>query len=60
MKKNVGKTDRIGRVILGIAIIAAGIMFHTWWGAVGAGIILPALMGSDPLYSAMGIDTNKK
>ncbi|MFQ3215239.1 MAG: hypothetical protein ACJAT1_001650 [Marivirga sp.] len=60
MKKNVGKIDRIGRIILGISIIIAGLYFQSLWGLVGAGIILPALTGSDPLYSLVGIDTNKQ
>ena len=60
MKKNVGKTDRIARLILGVVIIALGVVFHSWWGAVGAGIIIPAIMASDPLYSLLGVDTNKK
>jgi hypothetical protein len=60
MKKNVGKIDRIGRIILGISIVAAGVVFESWWGLVGVGIMLPALTGSDPLYSLVGIDTNKQ
>jgi hypothetical protein len=59
MKKNVGKTDRIIRVILGIVIITFGIIYHSWLGLIGAGIIIPALMGSDPLYTILGVDTNK-
>jgi hypothetical protein len=59
MKKNVGKVDRISRVVLGLAIIAFGIINQTWWGLVGAGLMLPAIMGSDPLYTLVGINTNK-
>jgi len=59
MKKNVGKTDRIVRVILGIVIIATGIYLKSWWGVVGAGIIIPSIMGSDPLYNLLNINTNK-
>ncbi len=59
MNKNVGKPDRIMRVIIGAAIITVGILYESWWGAVGAGIILPAIMGSDPLYSLIGVNTNK-
>jgi hypothetical protein len=58
MKKNVGKTDRIVRVVLGVAIIAFGVINQSWWGAIGAGIIFPALMGSDPFYSLIGVNTN--
>ena len=35
MKCNVGKTDRMFRIILGVIIILAGIYFKSWWGAVG-------------------------
>jgi len=59
MKKNVGKTDKAARLILGVIVIAAGVYLQSWWGLVGAGIVLPALMGSDPLYSFIGVDTNK-
>ncbi len=59
MKKNVGKTDRIIRVILGISIITFGVIYQSWLGVIGAGIILPAVMGSDPLYSILGVNTNK-
>ncbi|MEQ8546308.1 MAG: DUF2892 domain-containing protein [Cyclobacteriaceae bacterium] len=59
MKKNVGKTDRNLRFILGIVIITIGIVYQTWWGLAGAGIILPGLMSSDPLYTLLGMDTNK-
>ncbi|MFT6866129.1 MAG: hypothetical protein ACJA08_000958 [Cyclobacteriaceae bacterium] len=59
MNKNVGKIDRIVRAILGIAIITFGVMNQSWWGLVGAGIMIPALLGSDPLYTLIGVDTNK-
>ncbi len=60
MKKNVGKPDKIGRVLLGVLIISAGVIFQSWWGLIGAGIILPAIMGSDPFYTLVGLNTNKK
>ncbi len=59
MKKNVGKTDKIIRAILGLAAISLGIYFQSWWGAIGVGIMLPAIMASDPLYQIIGINTNK-
>lgn len=60
MKKNVGKMDRIIRVIIGISIIGFGIATQSWWGLIGLGILLPAIMGSDPLYTLVGISTNNK
>ena len=59
MKKNVGRTDKIIRVVLGFLLITLGVLGHNWWGLLGAGILLPAIMGSDPLYSVIGVDTNK-
>jgi len=59
MKKNVGKADKIARVVLGVSIIIFGYVTQSWWGLVGGGIILPAILGSDPLYSLIGADTNK-
>jgi hypothetical protein len=59
MKKNVGKKDRISRLIIGISILVIGILQQSWLGLIGAGIILPAIMGSDPLYSLIGVNTNQ-
>ncbi len=36
MKKNVGKTDKIIRIVLGLIIIIVGIYLKSWWGIVGA------------------------
>jgi hypothetical protein len=59
MKKNVGKTDKIIRVVLGASIIAFGILYQSWWGLAGLGVMLPAIMSSDPLYVLIGVNTNK-
>ncbi len=59
MKKNVGSTDRAIRFVLGIAIIIAGVYFSSWWGVMGAVIMLPTLLGSDPIYNMLGVDTNR-
>lgn len=57
MKCNVGKTDRIIRIIAGISIIAAGVFFQSWWGAIG---IIPLVTGSlkwCPAYLPFNIST---
>lgn len=59
MKKNVGKTDRIIRTILGISIVTLGIINQSWFGLIGAGIILQAITGNDPLYSLIKLNTKK-
>jgi len=60
MKSNVGGTDRIIRVILGVGIIAIGIYFKSWWGAIGVAPILTAAMGWCPAYIPFGISSCQK
>ena len=57
MKCNVGKTDRLFRISLGVVIILAGFYFQSWWGAVG---LVPILTGSIrwcPAYLPFGFST---
>lgn len=60
MKVNVGKTDRIGRLVVGFAIIGAGLYFQSWWGLVG---IVPIVTGSIrfcPAYLPFNFSTCSK
>ena len=57
MKHNVGSVDRIIRVVLGLAIIAAGVYYRSWWGALGAVPLLTATIGWCPAYLPFGIST---
>lgn len=59
MKTNVGNADKIIRIILGVAIIAAGLFYGSWLGVIGVIPILTAFMSSCPLYSIFGINTCK-
>lgn len=59
MKKNVGRTDKIIRYILGVVIIGAGIMFNSWWGIIGVIPIFTAAMGWCPLYKILSMSTKK-
>jgi len=60
MTCNVGSTDKIIRLILGAAIIGAGVYYNNWWGAIGIVPIATALMGWCPAYLPFGISTCKK
>lgn len=60
MKRNIGNTDRIIRIVLGLGIIAYGIINHTWLGAVGAVPLLTAFVGFCPAYCPFGISTTGK
>ena len=59
MKKNMGTSDRVIRLILGIIIIAVGVFYKSWWGAVGLVPIFTALVGWCGLYTLLGISTSK-
>lgn len=59
MKKNIGITDRWIRIVLGLAIGAAGIYFKSWWGLVGLLPIFTALIRTCPLYLPFGISTRR-
>lgn len=57
MKCNVGKADRVLRILVGLAAIGAGICFQSWWGAVGLLPLVTAAMGWCPGYLPFGIST---
>jgi hypothetical protein len=57
MQCNVGKTDRIIRVLLGLVLIAVGIYFNSWWGAIGIIPLFTAAIGWCPLYVPFGLSS---
>ncbi len=59
MTKNMGQTDRIIRAVLGVAILAWGIMASNWLGVIGAILLATAAIGWCPAYLPFGISTNK-
>ena len=59
MKTNVGNADRTLRLVAGVAIIVLGVVFQSWWGAIG---IIPLFTGTTrwcPAYLPFGISTCK-
>ena len=59
MQCNVGKTDRIFRIILGIGLLAYGVYSQNWWFAVGVIPLGTALFKWCPAYLPFGINTGK-
>lgn len=55
MTCNVGKMDRMVRIIGGVAIIAVGVYYQSWWGAVGAVPLLTGIFRFCPAYCPFGI-----
>jgi len=60
MQCNVGTTDKIIRVIIGLTIMAAGYYYQSWWGIIGIIPLMTAAIGWCPLYVPFGISSCKK
>ncbi len=58
--RNLGLADRIIRTAIGVAVIAVGVAFHSWWGLLAAVPLVTAAVGFCPLYSLLGISTRKR
>ena len=60
-KTNVGSTDRILRILLGIGLLALVFVGpKTPWGWLGLVPLLTGLMSSCPLYSILGWNSRAK
>lgn len=59
MEKNVGQFDRLFRIIVGAVIIALGIIYKSWWGAIGIIPLATGFVSRCPLYIPCKINTNK-
>ena len=57
MTCNVGKTDRIIRVLIGLALIGLGVYFNSWLGAIGVIPLVTAAIGWCPLYVPFGLSS---
>jgi hypothetical protein len=60
MKLNVGSADRVIRIVVGVAICAAGWYYHSWWGLIGLVPIVTAAIGWCPAYLPLGLSTKKQ
>lgn len=60
MEANVGSVDRAIRIIAGVAIIAAGVYFQSWWGAAGLVPLVTGLVRWCPAYCPLKLSTVRK
>lgn len=60
MKKNVGSVDKIVRIVLGLAIGAAGYYYQSWWGLIGIIPFATALISFCPVYTLLKLSTAEK
>jgi hypothetical protein len=57
MKANVGKTDKMVRVLLALIIGGLGLFFQSWLGLIAVVPLLTGMINWCPLYSIFGINT---
>lgn len=58
MEANVGQTDRIIRIVAGLALLS--LIFigpQTWWGLIGVVPLATAFINFCPAYKLLGVDT---
>jgi Protein of unknown function (DUF2892) len=65
MTPNIGRVDRIIRLILGVALIALALgyfpgMTQQFWGWIGIIPLVTAFVGTCPAYSLLGTTTCKR
>ena len=60
MEINVGSTERLLRIIVGVVIIGLGLYFQSLWGVVGLIPLLTGLFRFCPLYKMLGMNTCKR
>ena len=58
MNANVGGLDRGFRIALGLLVIAVGIYYRSWWGALGAVPLLTGVFSWCPVYLPFGTSTS--
>ena len=58
MACNVGDMERLARILVGLAIIGAGLAIPTWWGIIGVIPVITGTLGWCPLYLPFNISTN--
>ena len=59
MEKNMGQTDRVARALIGAVLLIFAIVFQKFIGALGLVFLITAGIGYCPLYTILGISTNK-
>ncbi|MCK3685376.1 DUF2892 domain-containing protein [Maribellus sp. YY47] len=60
MKSNVGAIDRLIRIIFGMILAIAGIIFDSWWGLIGIIPLATGLLKFCPLYVPFKLSTTEK
>jgi hypothetical protein len=59
MRRNIGTTDKIVRVLVGLGLLVLGIGLKSWWGVIGVLPVLTAFVGICPAYIPFRISTHR-
>jgi hypothetical protein len=57
MKCNIGRTEQIVRIVIGVSAVLLGLYYKSWWGVVGIVLIITGLIRYCPLSDVLGIST---
>lgn len=57
---NIGNTDRVIRIVLGVAIAVLGVVFKSWLGLIAIVPLATAAVSTCPIYMPFGISTRRK
>ena len=57
---NVGKTEQVVRITIGVGIILIGLAFRSWWGVIGLAPIITGATRYCPANTILGVDNCKK
>jgi hypothetical protein len=60
MKCNIGSTDRIIRIVIGLGIAIGGVIFESYWGLIGVIVLVTAVFRFCPLYTLLKFNTIEK
>lgn len=57
MKKNLGKWDRLLRIIFGTVIMMVALYYQSWWALLGLALLINGLTGRCGGYALFGFST---
>jgi hypothetical protein len=57
MRCNVGKTERVVRIIAGLVLIGFGVLWKIWLATIGVLLLLTAILAWCPVSALFGIST---
>jgi hypothetical protein len=59
LKKNVGNTDSIIRVVIGALMVILGLYFENFWGFLGFILVFSGAVSFCPVYRLLKMETTK-